>query len=161
GMGGTDVSKGKQKKRKENLELKMKEKTNNHHLAMLFKDFINNNLITCSEFSFMGTISTDLCGMKNLGQLVLSRNMLFGSIPSCLGNMPLLRYLSLDSNKLSSMIPSTMWSLENLLDLNLSSNSLIGNLLPEFGTFKAMINQHNKKKIIIFFCGEFYSVLWH
>ena len=26
-MGGTDVSKGKQKKQKENLELKMKEKT--------------------------------------------------------------------------------------------------------------------------------------
>ncbi|KAK7855928.1 lrr receptor-like serine/threonine-protein kinase erl1 [Quercus suber] len=88
--------------------------------------------------------------MKNLGQLVLSQNMLFGSTPSCLGNMPFLRYLSLDSNKLSSMIPSTMWSLENLLDLNLSSNSLICNLLPEFRTFKAMINQHNKFFLLYF-----------
>ncbi|KAK1548988.1 hypothetical protein Q3G72_008920 [Acer saccharum] len=85
-----------------------------------------------------GSIPSEICNLRNLGDLYLSDNKFFGSIPACLGDITSVRVLHLNSNNLTSTIPSSLWNLKDIVDLNLSNNSFVGHLPLDIGNLRAV-----------------------
>ncbi|KAK7826120.1 receptor-like protein 35, partial [Quercus suber] len=141
GMGGTDVSKGKQKKRKENLELKMKEKTMaTYSLVMYQRPLVIWNKSNCSTWG----ITTSLVNLfQNLAFLTLCKYLKILGIQSnplndlhsaSLGNLSTsLEKIDASASQIKSKITPGIGNLSNLVDLYLNSNEFIGPIPSALG----------------------------
>eukprot|EP01018_Ginkgo_biloba_P031124 Gb_30406 [translate_table: standard] len=81
-----------------------------------------------SENLFYGTIPVEIGGLQNLLNLSLAGNKLTGIIPDSISGMSSVQYLDFSRNSLSGRVPSTLTNLQHLVFLNLSSNRLSGEI---------------------------------
>ncbi|CAL5006000.1 unnamed protein product [Urochloa decumbens] len=88
---------------------------------------------------FEGIISDEICDLKSLKGINLSRNSFTGVIPPQIANMLQLESLDLSYNQLSGKIPPAMATMSFLKVLNLSYNHLSGQI-PQSSQFLTFTN---------------------
>jgi hypothetical protein len=85
--------------------------------------------LTISHTSLSGTIPSEIATLERLDSLVLNKNSLTGSVPATFTNLsPMLRSLELSSNVLSGTIPPELGKLSRLTGLLLGGNGFTGSL---------------------------------
>ncbi|CAJ2669052.1 unnamed protein product [Trifolium pratense] len=89
-------------------------------------------ILTVSNSSLTGEISSCICNLKSLVHLDLSFNDLSGNVPSCMGNFSQsLENIILKGNKLSGLIPQTYMIGNSLKMIDLNNNNMQGQLPRE------------------------------
>ena len=88
-----------------------------------------------------GTLSHDLCELRELQHLDLAHNEVEGSLPSCIGDLAGMEFLSLKDNRVSGTIPASLATVAPLKHLDLSGNSLHGHIPEAFGVLDMDIFQ--------------------
>ncbi|KAI5658132.1 hypothetical protein M9H77_26925 [Catharanthus roseus] len=94
-----------------------------------------------------GSLSSAICNLTELTQLVLYTGIVTGSIPNQLGSLNNLRVISLTNNRLTGTIPESIFKLPNLHTLDLSHNLLSGSIpssISQMVQLKVLVLASNK-----------------
>jgi Leucine-rich repeat (LRR) protein len=93
--------------------------------------------ITLFNFGLHGYLPTDIGGLADLHDLIITENLLTGTIPSQIGGLTELQTLDLARNFfLEHTIPETVYEMGYLTDIQLQDNLLTGSISSRMGLMK-------------------------